>query len=190
MQPDSSYHHGDLRAALLRAAVDALGESGPAAISVREVARRAGVSHTAVSYHFGDKAGLLTAVAVEGYELLASAMVTARQQHRSFLEIGVAYVQFAVAHPAYFDVMYQPHLYHPGDAALQAARKQTAAVLYGTDKPSAQQLASGVAAWSIVHGLVTLWRSDNLPPQLGDDPAEITRIVASHLRVPRRRARR
>ena len=62
-QPTRPYHHGDLRPALLRAAVETIEQAGPAAMSLREAARRAGVSHTAAAYHFGDKAGLLTAVA-------------------------------------------------------------------------------------------------------------------------------
>jgi hypothetical protein len=56
-QPARPYHHGDLQPALLRAAVEAIGHTGPAAMSLREVARRAGVSHAAAAYHFGDKAG-------------------------------------------------------------------------------------------------------------------------------------
>src|SRR5215469_4541877 len=64
------YHHGNLRPALLAAAVEAIEEASPATVSLREVARRAGVTHAAAAYHFGDKAGLLTAVAAGGYRLL------------------------------------------------------------------------------------------------------------------------
>src|SRR5918994_1639788 len=71
------YHHGDLRRTLLAAAVDAIAESGPTALSLRDLARRAGVSHAAPAHHFGDKAGLLTALAAEGYELLGEALETA-----------------------------------------------------------------------------------------------------------------
>src|SRR6266536_5182875 len=69
-----AYHHGDLRRALLVAAVEVIEESGPAALSLRDLARRAGVSHAAPQHHFGDKAGLLTAVAAEGYRRLATAL--------------------------------------------------------------------------------------------------------------------
>ena len=68
------YHHGDLRPALLKAAVETIEDVGPAAMSLREVARRAGVTHPAATYHFGDKAGLLTAVAIEGYRLLGQSL--------------------------------------------------------------------------------------------------------------------
>lgn len=179
------YHHGDARAALTRHAVEVIGERGVVGTSVREVARRSGVSHAAAAYHFGDRAGLLTAVAAEGYRLLHEALNTARAQG-SFLEVGVAYVQFSIDHPAHFDVMFQPDLYDPEDPDLRAARAETAAILYGSRETDDAGLAAGVAAWSIVHGLATLWRNGNLPAALGDDALEITRVVAKHLRLPQR----
>ena len=186
MQPQSArpYHHGDLRPALLRAAVEAIGQAGPAAMSLRDVARRAGVSHAAAAYHFGDKAGLLTAVAAQGYRMLTQELQNARDSGRGFLEVGVAYVRFAVSHRAHFEVMYRPELYRPDDAEVREARAGAAVLLYGTASPDAGQLAAGAAAWSLVHGLATLWLNGNLPPQLGTDPEEITRRVAPYLTGP------
>jgi len=82
------YHHGDLPRVLLDTATQAILEVGPAAVSLRDLARRAGVSHAAPAYHFGDKAGLLTAVAVDGFERLAAALREAYQTTGSFLEAG------------------------------------------------------------------------------------------------------
>jgi AcrR family transcriptional regulator len=183
-QPARPYHHGDLRAALLRAAVEAIGQAGPAGMSLRDVARRAGVSHAAAAYHFGDKAGLLTAVAAQGYRMLTQELLTARDSGRGFLEVGVAYVRFAVSHRAHFEVMYRPELYRPDDAEVREARAGAAVLLYGTASPDAGQLAAGAAAWSLVHGLATLWLNGNLPPQLGTDPEEITRRIAPYLTGP------
>ena len=180
-QPARPYHHGDLRPALLRAAVEAIGQTGPAAMSMREVARRAGVSHAAAAYHFGDKAGLLTAIAAQGYRMLTGKLRDARDADRGFLEVGVAYVRFAVTHRAHFEVMYRPELYRPDDPEVCQARAAAAVFLYGTDRPDAAQLAAGAAAWSLVHGLATLWLNGNLPAQLGDDPEQITRLVAPYL---------
>ena len=180
------YHHGNLRPALISAAIGEIEESGPAAMSLRAVARRAGVTHAAATYHFGDRAGLLTAVAAEGYRLLAEALRGAQETRGSFLEVGVAYVRFAVTHRAHFEVMYRPELYHRDDAELGRARAAAAALLYGTGEITRERMAYGVAAWSIVHGLATLWLNGNLPAQLGDDPEEITRVVAAHLGPPRR----
>ena len=183
-QPGRPYHHGDLRPALLRVAVEAIGQTGPAAMSLREVARRAGVSHAAAAYHFGDKAGLLTAVAAQGYHMLTEELRSARDAGRGFLEVGVAYVRFAVSHRAHFEVMYRPELYRRDDPEVREARTAAAVLLYGTATPDAGQLAAGAAAWSLVHGLATLWLNGNLPPQLGTDPEEITRRIARYLTGP------
>ena len=174
------YHHGDLRAAVLRAAIDIIGDAGPAALSLRQVARRAGVTHTAAAYHFGDKAGLLTAIAVDGFDLLGEALEAARAGGE-FLEVGVAYVNFAVSHRAHFAVMFRPELLHRDDVGLRRARERTSEILYGSAAPTTDQLADGIAAWAIVHGLATLWLDGNLPAPLGDDPQTVTRLVASRL---------
>ncbi|MDF3051104.1 MAG: TetR family transcriptional regulator [Pseudonocardia sp.] len=180
------YHHGDLRQTLLAAAVDAIAESGPARLSLRELARRAGVSHAAPAHHFGDKAGLLTAVAAEGYHLLADAL-TAAQQAGDFLDTGVAYVRFAVDHRAHFEVMYRPDLYHPDDQAVAAARQRAADALYGgvgtvTDTRTDSGIAlAGAAAWCLVHGFATLWLNHALPAGLGTDPEAAARAVAAVL---------
>jgi hypothetical protein len=91
-----------------------------------------------------------------------------------------------VTHRAHFEVMYRPELYDRADPAVAQARAATAALLYGSPHPDTARLSGGVAAWAIVHGIATLWLNGNLPPQLGDDPEQITRIVAAHLRVPGR----
>jgi AcrR family transcriptional regulator len=153
-------------------------------MSLREVARRSGVSHAAAAYHFGDKAGLLTAVAAQGYRTLTEELQDARDAGRGFLEVGVGYVRFAVSHRAHFEVMYRPELYRPDDPEVRQARAAAAVLLYGTASPDAGQLAAGAAAWSLVHGLATLWLNGNLPQQLGTDPEEIARLIAPYLSIP------
>jgi AcrR family transcriptional regulator len=181
------YHHGDLPRALLEAAVQAIAETGPAAVSLRDLARRTGVSHAAPAHHFGDKAGLLTAVAADGFRRLAATLRETYQATGSFLEVGVAYVRFAVTHRAHFEVMFRPELYHSDDPEFVRAREQARALLYppaaeAANRPdSGGDARAGVAAWSLVHGLATLWLNQNLPPQLGDDPEQITREVARYL---------
>ena len=117
------YHHGHLRRALLDAAASVIAESGVAALSLRDLSRRAGVSHAAPTHHFKDKAGLLTALAAEGYDRLSAALEAAD----TFLDAGVAYVHFAVTHPAHFAVMFRPDLYHADDPVLVAARERAGA---------------------------------------------------------------
>ncbi len=188
------YHHGNLRRALLQAAVDQILEGGPATLSLRDLARRAGVSHAAPAHHFGDKAGLLTAIAAEGFERLAATLDQAYRQTESFLEVGVAYVRFATSYRAHFEVMFRPELYRPDDPEVARARQAARSLLYGplstTTEPQSKpepdpgQLRAAVAAWALVHGLATLWLDRNLPPQLGDDPERIAREVAALLPLP------
>jgi AcrR family transcriptional regulator len=181
------YHHGDLRRAVLEAAVAAVAESGPASISLRDLARRADVSHAAPAHHFGDKAGVLTAVAAEGYDLLADALTEVQEQTEDFLELGVAYVEFAIRNRAHFEVMYRPELYRPDDEVVRTARERAATALYTGVRTVADASAdvdartAGVAAWSLVHGFSTLWLHGMLPAELGADPIQAARAVAGVL---------
>ncbi|MEH0935233.1 TetR/AcrR family transcriptional regulator [Micromonospora psammae] len=179
------YHHGDLRRALLAAAVAVIEESGPGALSLRDLARRAGVSHAAPAHHFGDKPGLLTALAAEGFDLLAEALCGAGGDLH---EAGVAYVDFAVRHRAHFDVMFRPDLYRADAPEVRAARERAGAALRsGVAALPAERAGAGdpqgdaLAAWSIVHGFATLWLAGALPERVGDDPREAARAVIRRL---------
>jgi AcrR family transcriptional regulator len=182
-----SYHHGSLRQALLQAAVEAVAEHGPTALSLRDLARRSGVSHGAAAHHFGDKAGLLTALAAEGYELLADELTETLERTGNFVEVGVAYVRVAVEHRSHFEVMFRPDLYHADDPELLDAQRRTAAVLdNGVRTLSREQTGrdagvAAVAAWSIVHGFASLWLNGLLQDELGDDPEPAARAAASLL---------
>ena len=142
------------------------------------------VTHAAATYHFGDQAGLLTAVAAEGYRLLAEALRGAQETRGSFLEVGMAYVRFAVDPPGPFRGHVPAGALPPRRCRARARPAAAATLLYGTRRSPWSEWP-GVAAWSIVHGLATLWLNGNLPAQLGTNPQEITRIVAPHLPVAR-----
>lgn len=181
-----SYHHGDLKRALVDQAVRLIAADGPAALSLREVARRAGVSHAAPQHHFKDKVGLLTAVAAEGFRLLAAELEAAYRATDSFLEVGVAYVRFATQQRPYFEVMFRPDLYRGDDPELAAASEQARAMLYGpvvrlTDTRDSELMRGAIAAWSLVHGLATLILNGNLPPEMASNPQATARSVASML---------
>jgi AcrR family transcriptional regulator len=181
------YHHGNLRRALLDAALEEITERGPVAFSLRELARRAGVSHAAPAHHFGDKTGLLTAIATEGYELLGAALRDALATG-AFLDVGLAYIGFAIEHPAHFDVMFRPDLFRADDPALVAARAQTSLLLYGPagDAFPSEARRAGLAGWAFAHGFAELWRSGNFDGRLGDDPVAAARDIASTMfRAPR-----
>src|SRR6201997_5846248 len=101
------YHHGDLRAAILAEAASLVAERGPDRVSLRELAREAGVSHAAPAHHFTDRRGLFTALAAQGFELLAVALADARPR---FLDAALAYVRFAIEHPGHYRVMFDKSL--------------------------------------------------------------------------------
>ncbi|RKE23655.1 TetR/AcrR family transcriptional regulator [Streptomyces sp. TLI_171] len=156
-----SYHHGDLRAACLRAARELLEEDGSAALSLRAVARRAGVSATAPYRHYPDREALLSAVAAEGYRELATNLTAAHPSPTTPEElaaVAVAYVRFALDHPAMFRVMFA----EPCDPANEDRVAATAAITqYVRDIvhgvfPAADPEALSTAVWALVHGLAFL----------------------------------
>jgi AcrR family transcriptional regulator len=171
------YHHGNLRAALLDAAVAELAEVGPAAMSLRKVAARAGVTHPAAAHHFGDKRGLLTAVAAEGNRRFTAVLAAAP----SFIDKGAAYLRFAYEHRPYFEVMFRPELLRNDDPELVAAREAAGDQLRagarratrGGDNPDLP-----LAGWGLVHGITTLWLAGNLPARTIDEAEALFRRSA------------
>ncbi|MCP2169750.1 TetR/AcrR family transcriptional regulator [Goodfellowiella coeruleoviolacea] len=185
MSATQRYHHGDLRRALLDAAVTLIAEVGPAATSLRELARRTQVSHAAPAHHFGDKTGLLTAVAVQGFDLLTAELRATAEHTGSFVEVGVAYVRFAVSHPAHFATMFRTDLLRADDPDLCAAEARAREVLHtsvaraGVTRPGEDPRVTALAAWSLVHGFASLWSSGSVRDQsTGQHPEELARAVA------------
>jgi AcrR family transcriptional regulator len=163
------YHHGNLRESLLAAAAEEILTAGTAGLSLRSLARRAGVSHAAPAHHFGDKRGLFTALAAEGFRMLHHRTRPALGRPDALLAAGKRYVAFALDHPAHFEVMFDIPLLDPMDADLAREREAAFEVLYqalrtGTGAIEDEQvLAQATAAWVVVHGLATLWLTGNLP---------------------------
>lgn len=167
MTAATAYHHGDLPNALRCAAVDVINERGLGSFSLREVARRAGVSHTAPAHHFGDMRGLLTSLAIEGFEALQCATVDAGSGIDDPIErlaaIGTAYVKLAESNHAHCEVMFRTDVVDPDDDRLRLAGMQAYAVLEGAIQAILDD--EGLTAdideatwfcWSIVQGLVAL----------------------------------
>ena len=162
------YHHGHLREAVLERAAAVVAAEGPHRLSLRSLAGDLGVSHTAPRHHFGSRTGVLTALAAQGFDRLADRLRGSREAGGTFLDLGVAYVEFAAAHPAHFQVMFAPRLLDEDDPELAAARERALAELTGgadrlVDDGRAEDTASAVlAGWALVHGLATLAQSGNL----------------------------
>lgn len=177
-----AYHHGDLRAALLDVAVDTLEELGPQGLTMREVARRTGVSHAAPYRHFADRDELIVAVVERGFALLEATMAEHRAAAEAdpmsqFFAGGKAYVSFAFRYPTYYRVMFSgdlmsasgaQSLQHTGTAAVEqiAADLETcqALNLVKTGDPMLQALA----ITSMMHGYVMLANDNRVRHLLGE----------------------
>ncbi|MET4641418.1 TetR/AcrR family transcriptional regulator [Streptomyces sp. NPDC058232] len=161
MSQASTYHHGDLRAACLRAARELLEEDGSAGLSLRAVARRAGVSATAPYRHFADRDALVSAVAAEGYHELAGYLTEAHPAPSTpdeLAAVAVAYVRFALEHPALFRVMFA----EPCDPTSEERVAATAAIseyvrsIVRATFPGVDADALSTTVWALVHGLAFL----------------------------------
>src|SRR5258705_633173 len=147
----ATYHHGDLKAALLRSAAKPLEDQGIASVALRDAARRSGVSHNAPYRHFPDREALLAALAAEGFEMLGEAM-----RGHAGKEMGEAYVRFALAHPQRFRLMFGGVLPMAKYDQLQKAAAATYRALLDAFKELPRPELAAAAAWSLVHGLANL----------------------------------
>ncbi|MBK8457405.1 MAG: TetR/AcrR family transcriptional regulator [Phyllobacteriaceae bacterium] len=163
------YHHGDLRAALLSAAEEELAEKGVEAFTLRGVAKRAGVSHAAPAHHFRNVEAMLTALAAIGFRRLTAAMrarhaEAAKTPRDQFIASGVGYVDFALANPALFRLMFSSQRPEHGNADMADAGAEAFEVLVddvaavrGDDPMASRDGRFDVtAAWSLAHGLANL----------------------------------
>ncbi|MFT4042924.1 MAG: TetR/AcrR family transcriptional regulator [Gordonia sp. (in: high G+C Gram-positive bacteria)] len=182
MGPRAAYHHGDLPATLVRTAIELLDTEGADAdLSLRAVARSAGVSAGAPYRHFADRNALLSAVAAVGYRELAAALHTAQPDPRSaddLADLAVAYVQFAIGRPALFRVMFVGACDHDNADRVEAVGALNAYLLgivarvIGADKPE----PVAVGAWAMVHGLAFLFLDGKLD---ASSPARVAAQVRS-----------
>ncbi len=167
MNAATTYHHGDLPTALRTATVELVAERGPAGFSLREVARRAGVSHAAPAHHFGDSRGLLTAVAIEGFQDLCRAFESAVAGIDDPVErmtaMGKAYVGVAVNQIGHFAVMWTDELVDTTNPELIEASARAYGHLESIvtavaedHNPDLDVEAASVLIWSAVHGLAML----------------------------------
>jgi AcrR family transcriptional regulator len=172
------YHHGDLRQALINGALALISEKNIDSVSLREVARRVGVSHAAPYRHFADKEALLAALSIDGFQMLHHKLELAIQSSsadpvQQIQDSGVAYIEFAIKHPSHYQLMFgayrstsaqrNPEL---KNAARQAFMVLVGAILRGQQAgvirdDDFEQLA--LTAWALVHGWAMLWMDGQIP---------------------------
>lgn len=189
---DGQYHHGDLRRAMLQAAVRTIDSQGVDAVTLRAVGASLGVSRTALYRHFQNKSSLLTAVAAEGFttlrELLLEAWMGDDPSLEAFAAMGRAYVRFAIEHPAHYQVMFggfpiddacKPELKDSGTDAFMALVDALAALhqVGLVRKDDIQRQAAFV--WATVHGISML----SIDRQLGPDPADGLALAEYAIRI-------
>lgn len=191
-RPDA-YHHGDLKAALVACATDILKKSGPEALTLRAVARAAGVSEAAPYRHFADRRELVAAVAEDGFRRLQQAMITAIQKggggRDGLRDVAKAYVSFAHANPAEYHVMFGPEM--ANTVGLDGLRQTSRAVLGFVAQGIAELQKAGMigpgdpalmaaVTWAQLHGLVMLsldGQSAEVAPSIDVQVQEATRIM-------------
>lgn len=174
---ERGYHHGDLANALLDAVDEIVRERGALDVSLREAARRAGVSHSAPAHHFGDKDGMLAAFAQQGFDRLAAAMnatyreVADRPLREQVVAMGRCYLAFAIESPAHYEVMFQAKADHGDGTDLHLAAERSflpLAVLVnqmgeaGVVEPDRGRYVATLM-WSACHGVASMWIDGMLP---------------------------
>jgi AcrR family transcriptional regulator len=176
------YHHGDLKNALIQAAIETLSADGVNVLSLRKVAQRAGVSHAAPYAHFTDKQALIAAISTEGYRKLFDCLASVVEQYRhdplrQLIETAWAYVQFALREPAHFKItlsgMVEKEQEYP--ALVEMTQKAFGLVVEVTEacqqagilKPGpSDQMA--VSVWSMVHGFTSLFLEGQISSSMVD----------------------
>jgi len=172
-----TYHHGNLRAALVAAAVELLEAEGPLGVSLRGAARRAGVSQAAPYRHFRDKGALLAAVAEQGFRDMAAAGARAAEQYpddpaRALRAMAAAWVRFVADHPSHYRLMLGPSVRGRDHPSLRASAGAAWTGLVGAvaSCQRAGRVKAGdpmplaFALWCLVHGLATLIADEQIPP--------------------------
>ncbi|MGI8755136.1 MAG: TetR/AcrR family transcriptional regulator [Acidimicrobiales bacterium] len=196
----AGYHHGDLPNTLRNAASELIAERGVAGFSLREVARRAGVSHAAPAHHFGDAQGLLTAVAIEAFQYLTAesqaASAGVEDPVEALVQLGRAYVTVSVEHPGHCAIAFREDAVDAADPAYYEAGQRAFGVLVGAVRRLAEEQAPGLdvelasaLCWSAVQGLATVYaplqsmaqRQGRTAPPVADLADQFTRLLVSGL---------
>ena len=199
MEKRGTYHHGDLRAAFIKAGEAVLAETSPSKFSLRQVARMVGVSPSAPAHHFGDTDGLLMAIAAEGFRALLASMELHNHEagpdpRQAFIGSGVGYLKFATRSPAVFSLMFGPHfdselteeLMVAGDAAFEHLAHLIEGLTGKSRDHDPEVMTIIMAVWSTVHGyanIVNSGSSGRMDQMSEDERVAFFKAVMERVRV-------
>ena len=183
--PDTPYHHGDLRRALLEAALVILDRDGEQGLQLRDLARALNVSPAAPYRHFDSRAALLEALAVTGFQRFTRMMETAAAEHDDAtrpLAMGKAYVHFALANPGLFRLMFSPQLRRDNRPGLRMAADAAFGTLrHVTGSDTTAGLIPALSAWTRVHGLAVLLLDGQIASRAGQDSDALIAAILGEL---------
>lgn len=188
--PERTYHHGDLRKALVEAGLKLLEDRGTGAVSLRAVAGKVGVSQAAPYAHFRDKRSLMSAIAAVGFARLHARLEEAGAGGAdSLVKLGTAYLDFAVRNPGLYSLMFgQADEIDPFDEELTQTGRRAFDLLAKSSAPEGSEAQSDpgpIAAWALVHGLAMLTLNRKLPSEVAERPEAVLRTlelgIAAHL---------
>lgn len=192
----TSYHHGALRDALLAACLRLIETEGLAAVSLRRVAREAGVSTAAPYHHFPDRAALLATLSTQGFQLLGARLAEARAEAETpmaaLTALAHAYVRFSREQPAYFRLMFRPELSQPdkhpdtmaaGDAAFGVLADAITECVRAGALPADKADTLAVTFWGLGHGLASLWLDGQLEKRAGQFGTTASALVDDVMRT-------
>ena len=178
---NNNYHHGDVRNSIISAGIDIITEDGAQSLTIRNAAKKIGVSHTAPYRHFKNKEELLVAIAIKGFDLLEQEINNAS----ALVEIGRAYIQFAISNSNYYRVMFGDSIRNKTDypeffKAYDRSFRRLIQVIgnsgnkQGSDKTDLEITA--VAVWSLLHGYCLLIIDNEKDKAVGSN-GQIERIL-------------
>lgn len=185
----TEYRHGDLKAAMMAAALDKVAKTGEVEFSLRELSQKVGVTHAAAYRHFSSKKDILLAISKEGHDILSESFRKVLDSDPKDIEaLGWCYVRFATKHPNHFKIMFHPDVKVEDESNDDPGQKTFSYLLASVEENKKQGLFSrqdshliAMSAWAAVHGLSMLIVNENLQSKMNADSEKMAKVMTSNM---------